>query len=97
MLVVGRRRLRRLAGALDRIWRCPQRGASGRACGRAAGGLVAFGLVLGLGFLLMVSLMVSAGAAAFGAWFGGMLEDWEALLQGLNVLISFGIRPCCSP
>ena len=35
--------------------------------------------------------MVSAALAAFDSWFGGLLPGWEALLQGLNVLISFGI------
>jgi membrane protein len=80
-----------LQSALDRIWHVPEKEKPSGVWAVLRARLLSFGLILGLAFLLMVSLMVSAALAAFDSWFGGLLPGWEALLQGLNVLISFGI------
>ena len=80
-----------LQSALDRIWEVPCEDRPNGLMGLLRTRLVAFGLVLGLGFLALVSLILSAGVAAFGAWFGGMFEDWEVLLQALNLTISVAL------
>lgn len=80
-----------LQSALDRIWHVPEKQKPSGVWAVLRARILSFGLILGLAFLMMVSLLVSAGLAAFDGWFGGLVPGWEILLQGLNMLISFGI------
>nr|WP_218511612.1 YihY/virulence factor BrkB family protein [Variovorax sp. dw_308] len=80
-----------LQSALDRIWHVPEKEKPSGVWAVLRARVLSFGLILGVAFLLIVSLMVSAGLAAFDTWFGGLMPGWEALMQSLNLLISFGI------
>ncbi|MEJ8859763.1 YihY/virulence factor BrkB family protein [Variovorax robiniae] len=80
-----------LQSALDRIWHVPEKEKPTGVWAVLRARVLSFGLILGVAFLLIVSLMVSAGLAAFDNWFGGLMPGWEMLMQGLNLLISFGI------
>ena len=79
-----------LQTALNNIWRVkPKENVNLRSF--LVDRLKGFALVVGVGFLLLVSLVVSAGLAALGKYIGGLLPGWVALLQVLNVLVSFGV------
>lgn len=80
-----------LQSALDRIWHVPEKEKPSGIWAVLRARLLSFGLVLGLAFLLIVSLMVSAGLAAFNVWFSQLVQGWEAVLHGLNELVSIGI------
>lgn len=81
-----------LQSALDRIWHVPDRVKPKGVWSILRARVLSFGLILGLAFLLMVSLIVSAGLAALGSWSTGFFfSGWEALLQGLNGLVSLAI------
>jgi membrane protein len=79
-----------LQSALDTIWDVKPRP------GRGLRGIIkdrffSFTMVVGVGFLLLVSLLVSAAISALGARFGGGLETWPAVLQAINVVLSFAV------
>jgi membrane protein len=79
-----------LQDALNTIWGVepkPGRGIWGLIQDR----FLSFMAVLGTGFLLLVSLVLSAALSALGKWFGGILPVPEAVLQTLNLLVSFGV------
>ena len=78
-----------LQDSLDRIWRAPERDKSGGLWGLLRTRLFSFGMILGIAFLLMVSLVMGAVIAALGKWWGGVFGDWEALAQGVNLLVGF--------
>lgn len=80
-----------LQSALDRIWHVPERAKPQGVWGILRARVLSFGLILGLAFLLMVSLVVSAALAALGSWSAALLPGWEALLQGVNILVSLAI------
>jgi membrane protein len=80
-----------LQSDLDRIWRVPAPEKANGMWTLLRTHLLSFGLVLGLGFLMLVSLLLSAAIAAFGKWSSVLFEGWEALLNALNVSISFVI------
>jgi len=50
---------------------------------------LSFVAVLGTGFLLLVSLVLSSALAAMGKWFSGLLPLPEAVLELMNVALSF--------
>ncbi|WP_332814967.1 YihY/virulence factor BrkB family protein [Ramlibacter sp.] len=77
-----------LQNALDRIWKVPEANKPAGIVGILRARLLSFGLILAVAFLLMVSLLVSALLASVGTWAGGLVPGWEALLQGLNLLVS---------
>lgn len=77
-----------LQNALDRIWKVPQANKPSGVVGLLRARLLSFGLILAVAFLLMVSLVVSAVLASMGSWAAGLVPGWEALLQGLNLLVS---------
>jgi len=79
-----------LQSALDRIWHVPPSQKPKGIFNTLRSRLLSFGLILGMVFLLMVSLAVSAAVAAFGAYASRMLPAGEALLQGLNFVVSLG-------
>ena len=79
-----------LQDALDRIWRAPARPKSGL-WGLLRARVLSFGLILALGFLLIASLVVSAALSALGKWWAPLFGGWEALLQIVNFVLSFGL------
>ena len=80
-----------LQSSLDRIWRTPAPANENGIWGIIRTRFLSFGLILGLGFLMIVSLVLSAGLAAMGTWFGGMVGDWEYILQAVNFIVSFAV------
>jgi membrane protein len=80
-----------LQSSLDRIWRTPAPANENGIWGIIRTRFLSFGLILGLGFLMIVSLVLSAALAAMGTWFGGMLGDWEYILQAVNFIVSFAV------
>jgi membrane protein len=79
-----------LQDALNTIWEVmprPGRGIPGLVKDR----LLSLTMVLGVAFLLLVSLVISAGFGALGNWIGRQLPGLEALLDIVNVVVSFGI------
>jgi|SRR5690606_22917093 len=80
-----------LQGALDRIWKVPERERPKGIWKLLRARVLSFGLVLSLAFLLLVSLVVSTMLSALGGWLGGLLPGWEVILQVLNVVVSFSI------
>jgi membrane protein len=85
--------LAELQGALDRIWRVPERVKENE---KKNGlwvwirtRLLTFGMVLALAFLLMVSLVMSAAVATMGKWWGDAVG--ESLAHALDLGISFGL------
>jgi len=89
MLIGATTVLGELQSSLDRIWRTPSAGALNGIWGFVRTRLLSFGMILGLVFLLLVSLAVSATLAAVGAWAGGGYEQWGAILQIINLGVSF--------
>jgi len=53
--------------------------------------ILSFAMVVAIAFLLLVSLVISAGLAALGQFMSGVLPLPEAILQGVNFVISFAI------
>jgi membrane protein len=80
-----------LQSSLDRIWRTPAPPNQNGIWGLIRTRILSFGLILGLGVLMIVSLVASAALAALGKWWGGLLGNWELVLQALNFLVSFGV------
>jgi membrane protein len=80
-----------LQSSLDRIWRTPAPINENGIWGIIRTRFLSFGLILGLGFLMIVSLVLSAALAAMGTWFGGLMGDWEYILQAVNFVVSFGV------
>ncbi len=80
-----------LQGALDRIWRAPERPGGGGLWALLRARVLSFGLILGLAFLLMVSLVFGAVITALGRWWSGTLGDWVWLAQALNFGLGFVI------
>jgi membrane protein len=79
-----------LQDALNTIWEvAPKPGRSIWKVARIR--LVSFAMMIGVGFLLLVSLVVSAALSALGTYLIGLLPDFEALLQLLNTVVSFGV------
>ncbi len=79
-----------LQESLDTIWRVvakPGRGILGILRDR----LLSFLMVIVAGFLLLVSLVLSAALAALGKFFSYLLPVPEAVLQGVNFLVSFAV------
>jgi len=48
-------------------------------------------MVFGIGFLLLVSLILSSVLSALGSYFGGLLPIPAALLQGVELVVSFTV------
>jgi membrane protein len=82
-----------LRDALDTIWEVPtpELSALRTLISLMKERLFSFALVLAIGFLLVVSLVVSAWIAALGALSASILPASEAMLQILNLLVSFFI------
>jgi membrane protein len=79
-----------LRSSMNRIWKVPPSDAPA-VKGFVRARLLAFTMVLGVGFLLLVSLVASAAVAALGKYVGDRLPFGEAVLQALNMAVSFGV------
>ena len=77
-----------LKDALNAVWGVEPKEGRG-VWGFIKDNFLSFVAVLGTGFLLLVSLVLSSALAAFGKWFGGILPLPEAVLEMLNLLLSF--------
>ena len=80
-----------LQGALDRIWRAPERPGGGGLWALVRARVLSFGVILGMGFLLMVSLVFGAVITALGRWWGDTVGEWVWLAQSLNMGLGFVI------
>jgi membrane protein len=79
-----------LQDALNTIWEvAPKPGRKLLLVLRAR--LTSFAMMLGVGFLLLVSLLLSATLSALSTYLVGLLPDFKAILQILNVVVSFGV------
>ena len=79
-----------LQDALNAVWsvrREPGRGLRNFIKDR----LFSFALIVGIGFLLLVSLVITAGLSALGTFRVGLLPGQEAIWQGINFVVSFGV------
>ncbi len=79
-----------LQDSLNLIWKAkptPRNGVLGFLRTR----FLSFAMVLGIGFLLLVSLVLSAGLSAMGTYLGKLIPGWEAVWQGVNLVVSFGV------
>ena len=79
-----------LQDALNTIWEvAPKPGRKTLQVLRAR--LISFAMMLGVGFLLLVSLILSAALSVLGTYLVGLLPDFEATLQVMNIALSFGV------
>ena len=78
-----------LQASLNFIWKAPARPASLGTYIRTR--LASLSFILAIGFLLLVSLILNALAAALGKFMGGLLPMPEAVLQALNMGVSFTV------
>ena len=77
-----------LKDALNAVWGVEPKEGRG-VWGFIKDNFLSFVAVLGTGFLLLVSLVLSSALAVLGKWFSGMLPLPEAVLETLNILLSF--------
>lgn len=76
-----------LQDALNTMWEVapkPQKGITGFIKKR----FFSFTMVVGVGFLLLVSLAISAALSALSEWSVGLLPGFEAVMQGINFVVS---------
>ena len=78
-----------LQASLNVIWKAPSRPASLGTYIRTR--LASLSFILAIGFLLLVSLILNALTAALGKFVGGLLPIPEAVLQALNMGVSFTV------
>lgn len=76
-----------LKDALNTVWGIEAKEGRG-IWGVVKDNFLSFATLLGTAFLLLVSLVLSTALAAFGKWFGNLLPLPEAVLQGINVVLS---------
>ena len=80
-----------LQGALDRIWRVPERKKPSGIWELLRARILSFGMILGIGFLLIVSLVASAAVAAIGRYWSPMLGEDEVFAHLIDMVLSFGM------
>lgn len=76
-----------LESALNIIWEAPEQTSSGL-WGTIKQRLFSFGMVLSVGFLLLISLVLSTALSFMGHGLSQILPLPDALLQGLNFIVS---------
>ncbi|MGN5478381.1 YihY/virulence factor BrkB family protein [Cupriavidus basilensis] len=80
-----------LQGALDRIWRVPERKKPSGVWELLRARILSFGMILGIGFLLIVSLVASAAVAAIGRYWSPMLGEDEVFAHLIDMVLSFAM------
>src|SRR2546423_10134876 len=83
--------LAELQGALDVIWRVPERVKENSLWKWLRQRLLTFSMVLAMAFLMIVSLAMSAAVSALGKWWTPMLGGWEAAAHVLDFAVSLGL------
>jgi membrane protein len=83
--------LAELQGALDVIWRAPDRKKESGLWEWIRRRLLTFSLVLALAFLMVVSLALSAVVSTLGKFWAPMIGGWEVVGHLLDFAISFGL------
>lgn len=79
-----------LQDALDTIWEVkPPK--SGGIWATVKDRFLSMAMVFGIGFLLLVSLLLDAAISATGSYIGRRIPGGEAILQAIQLVISFGI------
>ena len=79
-----------LQDSLNTIWEVKAKPGAG-ICGFIRNRFLSFTMVLGTGFLLLVSMALTTFLTAVSNSIGGSLPLSEALLHGLNFIVSFGV------
>jgi membrane protein len=79
-----------LKDALNTIWNVPEKQSSG-IMGMLKDKFLSISMVFGVAFLLLVSLVIDSVIAALGKYAGSILPGGEALWQGLQLAVSFGV------
>ncbi len=79
-----------LNDALDTIWNVQRKKASG-IMGFLKERFLSVAMVLGIGFLLLVTLVFDAAISAMGNYLDRRFPGGEALLQALQLVVSFGL------
>jgi membrane protein len=80
-----------LQNDLDRIWRAPVTRQT-RGVGKfVRSRLLSLVMILTVAFVLMVSLVFSAAVAAVGKWWGPSFQNWEMMVHGIDLAVSFGL------
>lgn len=79
-----------LNDALDTIWNVERKKASG-IIGFLKERFLSLAMVFGIGFLLLVTLIFDAGISAMGGYLDRRFPGGEALLQTLQIVVSFGL------
>ena len=74
---------------LNRIWQVPTTPRISTWWAWLRTRILSVGLILAMGFLLLVSLAASAAFDAFAAWSTSPIAGWEALVHGINLVLSF--------
>ncbi|MGE5639145.1 MAG: YihY/virulence factor BrkB family protein [Clostridia bacterium] len=83
--------LAELQGALDVIWRAPDRKKENGLWQWLRQRLLTFSLVFAMAFLIVVSLALSAAVSALGKFWTPMIGGWEFVGHVLDLAISFGL------
>jgi len=79
-----------LQEALDTIWNVEGKKSAGFMA-MIKDRFLSMGMVFGIGFLLLVSLVLDAAISAMGKYAGARLPGGEALLQGVQLIVSFAL------
>jgi membrane protein len=80
-----------LQDAMNRIWRAPERRATGGIFKFLQSRLLSVGIVLGIVFLLMVSLVASAALAALGKWWAPWFGEFALVATVVDWTLSFSL------
>ncbi len=83
--------LSELQGALDVIWRVPERAQENGVWKWLRQRLLTYGMVLAMAFLMIVSLALSAAVAALGKWWAPMLTSWQLVAHALDFAVSLAM------
>lgn len=79
-----------LQDALNQIWEVKPKPGQG-VMGFIRHRLLSFAMVLGIAFILLVSLLLTAAISGLGKYVGGLVGNAQWLIQGLNMVVSFGL------
>ena len=79
-----------LQDALDTIWNVQTPKAAG-IMRMIKDRFLSMAMVFGIGFLLLVTLVLDAGISAAGKWLGPKVHGGEAVVQAIQLVVSFGV------
>lgn len=79
-----------LQEALDTIWNVERANSAGF-IGMIKDRFLSMAMVFGIGFLLLVTLVIDTAISAMGKWIGPRVPGGEAMLQSVQMIVSFGL------